>query len=268
MQKSGRGIARHQRPCLVLCLILALVGVCLDAIALDKSDADSGLWDHYLTEVRQALQSGDWYLARQTMDRMAQMSPQTYERDRIDATYAWVCRNQHNWETAYKHYQQLYRSGMSPTLQLEYADTLMRTDRFETALDVLKKIPARKLSPRERRQRLKVKGRCFEALGSMGNAIGAYSALKSGRGPQYSRMAAYAELARLYYVTGNKRLARVHAGTLQSRWPASDAALASIDLQRAFERDEFMNETKRLERFAWVCYRNREYEQSDRYYSQ
>lgn len=221
------------------------------------------VWEYHRKELHASIETGNYYSAKRALAYLKKTDPSTYAHKNYDLTNAWIATREENWDTAY----QLNRdTGMGEADSiLEAAQSLEKMGRPEQALTELFS-QGNKHQGRTRWQAYALAARCNLALNQTKQAIVYYRKLIQRRAPILYRTDANCRLVELYYKSGDTKRARKLAQTVQTRHPASDAALFTLYLQEAFETAKYMSHPTNLNRLAMVCYRNRDFQRSNRFF--
>lgn len=231
--------------------------------------AEPDAYEQYLRDALfSALDSSDLHLARQTLERLRIRHPDRYEEQGFAATAAWLEARAGNWHGALLHHDQHSPDAKDPQLILDIASCHFHLGHLKKALAVLDGLPNRLRESSLEVERSELQAQACMALGDLRGAEIAWRRLLSHRVPARTLLEAHLHLVEVYYQRNQKPKARHIAGELQSRWPGSDEALRSVELQRDLESPAYLRTPERLHRHGWVFYRNREYDRSDQMFSE
>lgn len=222
------------------------------------------LWDYQLQRLYRGVSQQAWFDAKQALNQLARLDGPRYRHERFDLTRAWIARHEKNWDLVVNLHQAL---GLEePWAVLEVADSLVRLQRYQAALDLLAS-HRRDLAGSLLTQARILQATAYRALGRIDEAIRTNRRLVAGRTPTRDRIAAYHQLIEMYYESGRDADARRVAETLQESQPGSDAALYTVALQEAREDGDYLARFSTWRRFARVGYDNRDFELSDKYFN-
>ena len=112
-----------------------------------------------------------------------------------------------------------------------------------------------------------LRARCHLALNETSQAVTYLEKLTAKSAPSGLAGMAYQNLVEIHYNQGRIRRARKLAEEVQARRPTSDAAMFVMHLQLARETPAYLDTLATLNRYAVVCYRNRNFEKSNWFFN-
>ena len=225
--------------------------------------ANDALWQYHQRQFHQRLDARDFYGAKQELARLRNLDAETYRQKGFAATEAWIALQQGYWDSAYRHNRSVAR--WNGDTALEMARCLEQMGRYREALAHVD-LPDIRFSGENRWEVYSLQARCMLALGKDDEAMALYETLAKSKAPPFYRIPALQALIEVYYQTGRFRKARTMAERIQKNSPGSDAALVSVILQEQYESEKYLGNSATWQRFAKVCYNNRNYERSDKYF--
>ncbi|MDJ0839391.1 MAG: transglycosylase SLT domain-containing protein [Acidobacteriota bacterium] len=229
----------------------------------EKPPGVDPVWQYHVQEVNRGVQDHRLYETRIALAHLQRLDADRFQREGFPLTAAWVARQSGNWETNWR--QNTASGSKEPWTLLESAESLIRMNRHREARALLF---SRKSGWQGRRHFLRqaLLAESYLASEMTDEAVGALRKLTRRGAPAHLTMTAYEQLIALYYRTGQFSRARALAERVQSKRPASDAALGAMHLQQSFEKESYLNRVSTWNRFAMVCYRNRDFDRSDHYF--
>lgn len=225
------------------------------------------VWRQWVVELRQHVDQSRWYEARRQLSLLEALDTARFTREGYPVTRAWIYAHERCYASAADAYLATPKTQQEPLLVLEYAESLMAIGHYGEAFRSLAQLNDRKLQRRERWRKHLMAGECAQVAGDHLLALRHYDYLVKKRSPASFRLPATLRSAAINYEIGRVTAARAHVSKIIHSWPASDEALSAVELQKAHDISSYTQSSSRLESYAWVYYRNREFDRSDACYA-
>lgn len=219
------------------------------------------LWEAQLTQLRGALEQLDWYRGKQILTQLEEAQPQRYRLDHLDATRAWIARQEGNLGTTLEYLERCLQEQPDPFLLLEAAELYAEQARWDDAFAALQRMGRPKWTGPWERERVNL---LCQALWHRGEKTAAFSALAQlldSRLPVEMRQELLLRKGAWLIASDRVREANAVLLELVRRWPASDEALSALELCKDHPSLVLQGEQHSFTR-AFVYYRNREFTQA------
>ncbi len=233
------------------------------AMLVGTQPSVDAVWQYHARDWRVYQEQEAWFRAGRSLAALQERNPQRYRDEGWPLREAALAKSRRHWSSALAALAKA--DDPEGALLRERILCLQRIERHRDILTLTDPHTARIA----KRDRLFVKAARAEALGQLGRNGEAEPLLieltRAGT-PALYRLDAYHQLAALYYQLDDAKRARRYAHVLQEKWPGSDEALFTMRIQQKHEDPTYLARLETWQRFAWVAYRNRDYQSSDFYF--